>query len=958
VIFSARGSLWGQWDLHFHTPSSYDYHDKSVTNADLVDGLKKAGIVAVAITDHHQMDVPRIRELQRLAGADLTVFPGIEFRSELGGKDKVHFIGIFPEDCNLEDVWTKLCGQLLLTPEDITKRGGDEGVYVDLKDASTIIHGLGGIVTSHAGTKTNSIESIGNKETFKQVLKTDLMRDFVDLYELGKPTDRKAYEETVFPEVGVKRPLILCSDNHNINSYSRKASCWIKGDRTFRTFQQMKSDVSRAWIGDTPPEITRVLSNKTKYIDSVFFEKNADSVLNEDWFSGVVPLNTGLVAVIGNKGSGKTALAETIGLLGNCELSKHFSFLEERHFRKGRHSKAKEFVAKILWVNGHESTASLAQDVDSTKPAEVAYIPQSYLESICNEVDTIEGSQFDAELKSVIFSHVSPDKQLGAATLDELLNFMTEPIIARMGILRGELSVINRSIVSLMEQDSSDSRQYLLNLKDSKERELATHEANKPTLLPLPDADGEKQDEIEALRIAINNLVGRQAELTHVIREAQAVAKVASSQAASATRVTQIVDNFRTTFDLFLSSLAADCAIVGIDPTALVQIHIDTTPVTDAALAARTSLETQQFAIAEAITETATLRIEIAALSEQLDAPNAAYQRSLEQMEAWEAQRAEIVGSDTSPNSLADLQAKIAALTTLPERLKEQTDARDTKTGEIFDQLNLLVSAYSDLYEPVQSFITKHSLAKELFHLDFTATIVSGGLDKVFLDKINQGRRGSFSGQDEGRRVLQQLQSTADVSSKAGTLSFTKDLLDRCNADFRSSAKPKTVLGDQLKNTVKVEDILDGIFALEYLVPKYQLRWSGKDLVELSPGERGTLLLIFYLLIDKRDCPLVIDQPEENLDNETVVEVLVPCMREARSRRQIIMVTHNPNLAVVCDADQIVHCHIDKKAKNKVTYTTGSLENPETNKFTVTVLEGTRRAFDHRGAKYQDEQMT
>jgi predicted metal-dependent phosphoesterase TrpH len=132
VIFSARGSLWGQWDLHFHTPSSYDYHDKSVTNADLVDGLKKAGIVAVAITDHHQMDVPRIRELQRLAGADLTVFPGIEFRSELGGKDKVHFIGIFPEDCNLEDVWTKLCGQLLLTPEDITKRGGDEGVYVDL----------------------------------------------------------------------------------------------------------------------------------------------------------------------------------------------------------------------------------------------------------------------------------------------------------------------------------------------------------------------------------------------------------------------------------------------------------------------------------------------------------------------------------------------------------------------------------------------------------------------------------------------------------------------------------------------------------------------------------------------------------------------------------------------------------------------------------------------------------
>ena len=115
------------------------------------------------------------------------------------------------------------------------------------------------------------------------------------------------------------------------------------------------------------------------------------------------------------------------------------------------------------------------------------------------------------------------------------------------------------------------------------------------------------------------------------------------------------------------------------------------------------------------------------------------------------------------------------------------------------------------------------------------------------------------------------------------------------------------------------------------------------------------MLLIFYLLIDKRDTPLIIDQPEENLDNETVVKVLVPCMREARSKRQVIMVTHNPNLAVVCDADQIIHSHLDKQEKNKVTYTCGSLENPKLNKCTVNVLEGTRPAFDQRGAKYQPE---
>jgi predicted ATPase len=81
---------------------------------------------------------------------------------------------------------------------------------------------------------------------------------------------------------------------------------------------------------------------------------------------------------------------------------------------------------------------------------------------------------------------------------------------------------------------------------------------------------------------------------------------------------------------------------------------------------------------------------------------------------------------------------------------------------------------------------------------------------------------------------------------------------------------------------------------------------GAKELSELSPGERGTLLLVFYLLVDKDDIPLVIDQPEENLDNQTVYELLVPCMKEAKRRRQLFMVTHNPNLAVVCDAEQII----------------------------------------------------
>src|SRR5438876_7450284 len=86
------GSQWGKWDLHFHTPSSFDYHDKSVSDEQIVETLIKAGLDLIVITDHHVIDVNRIKHLQQLAGDKLSVLPGIEFRSDLGGKDKVHLI--------------------------------------------------------------------------------------------------------------------------------------------------------------------------------------------------------------------------------------------------------------------------------------------------------------------------------------------------------------------------------------------------------------------------------------------------------------------------------------------------------------------------------------------------------------------------------------------------------------------------------------------------------------------------------------------------------------------------------------------------------------------------------------------------------------------------------------------------------------------------------------------------
>lgn len=128
-----------------------------------------------------------------------------------------------------------------------------------------------------------------------------------------------------------------------------------------------------------------------------------------------------------------------------------------------------------------------------------------------------------------------------------------------------------------------------------------------------------------------------------------------------------------------------------------------------------------------------------------------------------------------------------------------------------------------------------------------------------------------------------------------------------------------------------------------------------KKLQQLSPGERGALLLIFYLLLDKDNKPLIIDQPEDNLDNHSVANILVPFIRKAKANRQIILVTHNPNLAVVSDAEQVIYVNIDKENEYTFEYESGSIENRSINERIVQVLEGAMPAFNKRKRKYYEE---
>ncbi|MBB5061085.1 ABC-type lipoprotein export system ATPase subunit/uncharacterized coiled-coil protein SlyX [Granulicella aggregans] len=910
----------------------------------------------MAITDHHTIDVDRIGRLQELGGDTLTVLPGIEFRTELGGKDKVHLIGIFPEDCNLRELWTMLCGKLELTPDKIKDRGGDQAIYVDFQKTAELIRLHGGVVTTHAGRKSNSIESIGNNEAFKIALKTDLARDFVDIYEVGRPTDCEGYETVVFPSIGKRLPLIMGSDNHDATKYEVKTPCWIKGDPSFQTFQQLCSDPQRAALGDSPGETARIESNPTKYVAEVSFTKVADSKVTEEWFVGSVPINPGLVAIIGNKGSGKTALAEIIGLLGNCESSQSFSFLNERKFRQPRNNKAKAFQATMRWRSSHMVTRLLSDTTNADAPPEVSYIPQSYLEEICNEVNDVPGSAFDRELQSVIFSHVSEDKKLGTQSLQKLIEFSTAPLEERITALRLELSEINKQIVALEQRDSQTNRQMLLNLKEGKNRELEAHDAIKPAEVPKPNTDPAQQAEMEAIGAQIEAINTERDALAKAITASQSIRATAAIRIASAGRITQQLRNFEAAYRNALLAIKADCDVLGIKPEDLISILINEVPVSAASGEATAAAATELNNMTERQEKAARLRAEVEVLTERLDAPNSAHQRYVETLRTWADQRAAIVGTQDKPDSLTYISRQIYELDQLPTLLASARESRTAKVKEVFAQIEKIVLVYRTLYHPVHEFVMRNQVAKKKFDLQFDASIVTVGLDEIVLGKVNLNRKGSFNGVEEGKRALKNMAATADFQTASGVASFCNELMSRFYQDHRSLPPVSVSLMEQLRANVEPSMLMDAIYGLEYLKPKYQLKWSDKTIEELSPGERGTLLLIFYLLIDRRDVPLIIDQPEDNLDNQTVYDMLVACLREARKRRQVIIVTHNPNLAVVCDADQIIHSQIDKKGNHRVTYTAGSLENPVTNKLSIMVLEGTRPAFVQRDRKYHEEE--
>jgi hypothetical protein len=118
----------------------------------------------------------------------------------------------------------------------------------------------------------------------------------------------------------------------------------------------------------------------------------------------------------------------------------------------------------------------------------------------------------------------------------------------------------------------------------------------------------------------------------------------------------------------------------------------------------------------------------------------------------WTERREALIGTSEKRDSLTHIEQQIKDLEGLPGQLKQAGGARAEKVKDIFAQIQEIVLTYRKLYHPVQEFILRNPVANQKLHLEFDASIVPVNLDETVLSKVNQGRRGSFAGVDEGDR--------------------------------------------------------------------------------------------------------------------------------------------------------------------------------------------------------------
>lgn len=341
-------------------------------------------------------------------------------------------------------------------------------------------------------------------------------------------------------------------------------------------------------------------------------------------------------------------------------------------------------------------------------------------------------------------------------------------------------------------------------------------------------------------------------------------------------------------------------------------------------------------------------------------------------VEALEKQLRDRFAADDSMQRVADLRANAET------RLRHVSTLRDAYLKEwaalrrALDERRVITEGLARIQNDIAGIRAKHNRSNEKTlnrflpeWMDVSIDFRAGADTEDFAEKLRSifGARGNQS--KRVRKIIEML---------CTPISFAQAIIDRTLDQFAGEIVTVDGEGDALSDTdvelcverteafehddhADVDVLAKGGKALETALDLQETPWddfetillNGGPVNEKSPGQRSSAMLPLIALVETT--PLVIDQPEDNLDKRLIGSVLMKVLAELKEKRQIIVCTHDPNILVGGDAEQVVVLEAESDRRGKVAKH-GSIDNEDIVETVIDLLEGGAEAFEARRTRY------
>lgn len=979
-----RGSIWRRWDPHIHAPGTALNNQFGQNDWDeylRIIERSEPRIEVLGVTDYYSIvgykKVVAFKAEGRIPDVGM-VFPNIEMRlptATATNPVNIHLL-ISPEDPeHIEEI-----GRFLNTlvfqyrgetyacnPADLTRLGKksdpniiDDGTALSAganlfkvtlenlkKSFSESVWAQQNIIIAVAGSSTDGTAGVRDSTSSLSAVRTEIERVARVIF-ASSTKQRKFWlgdgadsVETLTDKYDGVKVCLHGSDAHSLGDVGKPTEnrySWIKGDATFEALRQACLEPrERAIVAETPP--SGALPHRV--IQEI-------SVKDAPWFTrNRIPLSPGLVAIIGARGSGKTALADLIaagaGAASEDRLTDKTFLQRARHYVKGS-------SVDLTWADGRSSTSgTLPQVQNPDGPPNVQYLSQQFVERLCSAEGVTD--ELLAEIERVIFEAHPYEDRLGATSFRELLD-----IRARHG--RNLRAHANQEIANLSEQIENErsAKAQLPAFSAEQDRVKKLLAEDKKARSALVVVGGEQRSRrLEAINAELNT---RQAKVDAVRRREQALVELGAAVSDLRGRVLPgLVSDLARKY--VGTDLGADdwnmfeLKFSG-DPTAIVEEHLvavrqqivqltgqpiprPSTPAedwqpfipdgTDPASVSLSALKAESVRLSQLIGLDDTKQKQLTALNERITKNEAL-----------------LTAVTTAMTNAQSAQARINIL----------TENRKASYASLFDGFTSEQAELAKMYAPLSEVLVSQrgTLGKLSFSVRRVVKVEEWAARGEDLMDLRTGS--TFRGRGELLRVVTDtlLPSWERGNSADVAEAMAKFRTDHDQHIIEQSKVPRSNVAAY---RVWANNVSAWLNSTDHISVRYGVSYDGVDIEQLSPGTRGIVLLLLYLAVDQTDDrPLIIDQPEENLDPKSIFVELVGRFVETRRRRQIIIVTHNANLVVNTDADQVIVASAGAHVPNglpALSYISGGLENPIVRNEVCEILEGGKPAFEERARR-------